>query len=731
MRLYPQSKSKNMQNILLFLNKESVVYNGMLKSILLKFNVIFKHENNFKNINELEIFYIKHKIRFIIFLNPYGNLIRLSLYLKIRNNTKMKFIITDRGALPNSWFFDKHGFNADSKSYSSKYWDKPLTKKKELNVIQYINSDINNSISLESQNNRIGAKNLRIKLNIEKNKKILFVPLQRPSDTVIKYFSGNVENINHFLKNILKIQKRLKGEWVVLIKKHPLENIRFFEDKLLYVDDNTHFKDLVELSDSIVLINSGVGVTAMMHQKPVLYFGNAFYSHNLINKEIKTVEEAIFYLKNPFEVNFEKVKRFISYLIEDFYSFGNFTTKERIEEDGSKRTIATKIDFYQIKGLSRKSEKNTLLVSDIKFWKADLGNRQRILRLIQYLIYDLDLKILFLGKTTKQDQKDLKQLNLFDLIDEIDTIKLKINDIKKTKETKIKCLEKFYNHNYKCKFNEYLVKNKFDNIIVEYIRLDYLVNDLHDNYTTIIDTHDLMSLRNISYLKNGDKHHIVISEEEEYKLLSKYNYILAIQKNEYNLLNENIKKEKNLLVYHAVDIQTKYLSKKIFKNIVFISGPANRKHIIWFIENIWKYFLDETGLTLNIYGSVCKNLQQYKKIKNIVLHGYIKDLNSIYSSADLVINPVLYGGGLKIKNIETLANGVPLITTDEGANGIEDGINYSFLLANSVDEWLEAILSIKLSKELRKKLSKNSIRYSKEYFSDNNCYAKVVDALRG
>ena len=85
------------------------------------------------------------------------------------------------------------------------------------------------------------------------------------------------------------------------------------------------------------------------------------------------------------------------------------------------------------------------------------------------------------------------------------------------------------------------------------------------------------------------------------------------------------------------------------------------------------------------------------KLSSIV--GYIKskidDLNVLYGrKADLIINPVQLGGGLKIKNVEALANGLPLITTPEGANGLEDGINNAFLLANTTEEWIESIIAV-------------------------------------
>ena len=132
----------------------------------------------------------------------------------------------------------------------------------------------------------------------------------------------------------------------------------------------------------------------------------------------------------------------------------------------------------------------------------------------------------------------------------------------------------------------------------------------------------------------------------------------------------------------------------------------------------------------NIFGSCCDRLENYTSYKNIVLHGRIDNLSIAYDNSDLVINPVLFGGGLKIKNVEALANGLPLITTNEGANGIEDGINKSFLLANTVNEWIDSILSLMLSSSLREQLSKNALEYAKNNFSDDICYGELVKKIK-
>ncbi|WP_320034576.1 hypothetical protein [Halarcobacter sp.] len=335
-------------------------------------NVLYLWKKEYKALCDIDIFFKKkftfneydlntknildfiktNKIDIVVIQNPFQNEKRLNIYKYLKKNN-IKLLISDRGALPNSWFFDPNGFNAESTSYHPKYWDKPLSLLKKQKVQEYIQNEIKSESSLEKQSKRIGKEKLRKKLNISSNKKILFVPLQRPSDTVIKYFSKNVKKMENFLENIIDIQNKLKDNWLVLVKKHPLETQRLYEDKLFYVDDDTHFKDLIELCDSIVLINSGVGLISMMYSKPVYHFGDAFYSHPSINKEVKTSNEVVDFLKNNhLKVDKQKVERFISYLIDEFYSFGKFFTEEITLEDNSKRTITTKINFYKINNIS-------------------------------------------------------------------------------------------------------------------------------------------------------------------------------------------------------------------------------------------------------------------------------------------------------------------------------------------------------------------------------------------
>jgi predicted glycosyltransferase involved in capsule biosynthesis len=289
------------------------------------------------------------EVRTILFNAPYGNPARLKIYEWCRR-TNFPYLVFERGALPDSWFLDSRGFNADSASYDRNIWDRPLSSAEMDKAVCYVRNYVSGSDSLERQGQRIGGAALGAKLKVG-GKKVLFVPLQRPSDTVIKYMAGPAESLDCFVRMIDDAAKRLKrAGWTVLCKKHPLETSTPDLQHARYVPDDTHFLDLVELADAVALINSGVGVYAMMMGKPCYIVGKAFYAFDGINVTLSScsADELCCRLLDTYEVDKTLMYRFIYYLVNNFYSFGRAAISSRQEADGSLRNLTTSVDFYEI-----------------------------------------------------------------------------------------------------------------------------------------------------------------------------------------------------------------------------------------------------------------------------------------------------------------------------------------------------------------------------------------------
>lgn len=309
-----------------------------------------------------------YAIERIVFPNPYGNPARLRIYEWCKQ-VGFPFVCFERGALPDSWFFDEAGCNADSKSYDLNNWgDIELNKEQIVNIKDYIAHTISGENVLEKQDYRIGSEALAQKLRLG-SKKVLFVPLQRPGDTVIKHMIGKVGSYNNFITIIDKLAKRLKAQgWVVLCKKHPLEADSPAMPNVQFVSEDTNFLDLIELSDGVALINSGVGVYSMMMEKPCYIFGDAFYSCEGLNENIglltdsdlddeKSLDSLVLKITQGKKVNTELMYKFLFYLKESFYSFGKAKTTLRNNKDGTFMTITTGIDFYDIKLFGKEKAK--------------------------------------------------------------------------------------------------------------------------------------------------------------------------------------------------------------------------------------------------------------------------------------------------------------------------------------------------------------------------------------
>ena len=318
------------------------------------------HYRNDADFNSVEIFhdYLKsNNIDFVFFLNPYGNEQRLSLYKFCKENN-IGVIIYDRGALPNSWFFDTNGFNAESESYSSLKWDNDLSENQHFEIERYTTELCTSDATLEDNGERIGSFALKKKYGCNE-KKIIFVPLQRPNDTVIKYFSGSVSGVEEFIDRIKALSARLSSDWVILIKQHPLESYELDIPGCIVVDQKTHVHDLIEASDAVLLINSGVGLISLCFGKPVYCLGQSFYAHEGLANRINSDEDIFDFIERNenYRPNRERVNKFLHYLVNNFYSFAKteyITVTD--EETGSSRSVAVNLQFdnIRIEGLVNK-----------------------------------------------------------------------------------------------------------------------------------------------------------------------------------------------------------------------------------------------------------------------------------------------------------------------------------------------------------------------------------------
>jgi glycosyltransferase involved in cell wall biosynthesis len=117
-----------------------------------------------------------------------------------------------------------------------------------------------------------------------------------------------------------------------------------------------------------------------------------------------------------------------------------------------------------------------------------------------------------------------------------------------------------------------------------------------------------------------------------------------------------------------------------------------------------------------IIGSVCRIFENSKCPTNIKLLGVLpfKEKNLLLGLADVAINPVVIGAGTSFKTLEYLAAGLPIITTNVGARGL-DLINDHNSIICEIEKIEENLLELFSNDSLRLTLAKNARIKAQEF----------------
>ena len=100
----------------------------------------------------------------------------------------------------------------------------------------------------------------------------------------------------------------------------------------------------------------------------------------------------------------------------------------------------------------------------------------------------------------------------------------------------------------------------------------------------------------------------------------------------------------------------------------------------------------------------------------IELLGRVPDINAEIRRAAVVLSPVRLGRGVRIKNLETLAQGTPLVTTSLGAQGLRPFAGEGFILADGADALAEAAVRVATDPGQHAALAKRGHELAREHF---------------
>ncbi len=133
---------------------------------------------------------------------------------------------------------------------------------------------------------------------------------------------------------------------------------------------------------------------------------------------------------------------------------------------------------------------------------------------------------------------------------------------------------------------------------------------------------------------------------------------------------------------------------------------------------------------LHLAGSFFPTKIHSNPSDGVFVHGFVEDRFQFISNHGIQLVPLKSGSGVRIKLLESLSNGIPIITTPIGAEGLAKGVDAALIIAENDANFVANAIELYKNDELRQELSRNAIEYIDEQYSFDSVNKRFIEFLQ-
>ena len=268
--------------------------------------------------------------------------------------------------------------------------------------------------------------------------------------------------------------------------------------------------------------------------------------------------------------------------------------------------------------------------------------------------------------------------------------------------------DRFFSKEMVKKLEQVLSDEKFDAIILESIFVGGYIETIkkHSQARIFLRVHNIEHLiweRLAEQAKNPIKKALYkylakSLKRFEFTLFKKIDGYIPITEIDHRFFKEKYPLLRSCVIPFSIDLSVyPYQEHKIDENKITLfhigsmNWQPNIEGIIWFLKNVWDKVADNPKLTLVLAGKGNKKKFGNKNYKNVQVYDFVEDAQQFMNAHDIMVAPLFSGSGMRIKIMEGLALGKPIITTTIGAEGIEITDKENIFIADTPEEMAQII----------------------------------------
>jgi len=170
------------------------------------------------------------------------------------------------------------------------------------------------------------------------------------------------------------------------------------------------------------------------------------------------------------------------------------------------------------------------------------------------------------------------------------------------------------------------------------------------------------------------------------------------------------------------------------KSILFagtFSWYPNKSAISWFLDECWSNILCQEPSAKLILAGNDKNGFATKLAKlypNVFSTGFVENIGEYFRKASVFILPMQVGAGIKIKFLEALSYGLPVVTTSKGIEGIEGVVNGTHCIVEDDPQgFSDKVLNLLKDREVAESLSINAMNFVEDRWQG---FTEKIDEIK-
>jgi glycosyltransferase involved in cell wall biosynthesis len=188
------------------------------------------------------------------------------------------------------------------------------------------------------------------------------------------------------------------------------------------------------------------------------------------------------------------------------------------------------------------------------------------------------------------------------------------------------------------------------------------------------------------------------------------------------------------LVGNGVNAPAPAIARSPSPRIVFLGNmnyPPNADAARWIGAEIFPRILAaRPDAELRLVGIAPADLRSSLTKPGIVFTGFVDDLRSELETCSVALLALRFGAGTKLKVLESLAHGVPVVTTPIGAEGIGAADEVHLLVRQSAADLADAVLRVLGDSQLACRLGRDGREFVSRTHGWEGAGRALCDAVR-